>query len=92
MAVRKKKTLLFTGRKKINVKLTMQLFSRGHHSKMHLTQDLFLQQVFSKAVVKTFLAKVCTLYDLSFYVIHNFPSVSFLYKKQWSALVLDRPF
>ena len=64
MAVRKKKTLLFTERKKIKIKLMVQLFSRGHHSKMHFTHDLFLQQVFSKAVVKTFLAKVCTLYDL----------------------------
>ena len=32
----------------------MQLFSRGHHSKMHFTQHLFLQQVFSKTVVKNF--------------------------------------
>ena len=32
----------------------MQLFSWGHHSKMHFTQYLFLQQFFSKTVVKNF--------------------------------------
>ena len=51
---KEKKTLLLTGRKKIKIKLAMQLFSRGHHSKMHFTQYLFLQQFFSKTVVKNF--------------------------------------
>ena len=55
MAVKRKKpTFLSTGRKQIKIKLTMQLFSRGHHNKMHLILHLFVQQVFSKTVVKNF--------------------------------------
>ena len=57
MAVTRKKKLLLTGRKKIKIRLTMQLIDEGIAAKCILTLPLFLQQVFSKTVAKTFTAE-----------------------------------